>query len=142
MMSPSEVLRALAAAVQRRDADALAALYAEDAVLYHPLTPGGVRGRDAIAASEQGLFDAFSDVEVELRSVLEGGSECAGELLIHATNTGPLDLAGETIPPTGRRVELPSVWWLTLRGDGLITEERDYMDAAGFMTQLGLARPG
>jgi ketosteroid isomerase-like protein len=53
MMVETTVVQQLADAVQRGDAGALAELYAEDAVLHHPLSPTPVEGRQAIQESEQ-----------------------------------------------------------------------------------------
>ncbi len=135
------MFEALVDSVQRRDAAALGRLYAEDAVLFHPLSPEPLRGREAIRASDQILFEAFPDVAVEVRSVLGTEEQCAGEVVIRGTNTGPLDLGDGPMEPTGRRVAVPAVWWVVLR-DGLIVEERDYMDALGFTAQLGISTPG
>ena len=61
------------------------------------------------------------------------------EVVIRATNTGPLDVGGDDpLPATDRRIELPSVWLLRLGANGKIAEERDYLDTAGFLRQLGL----
>ena len=140
-MVQASVVHRLADVLQRRDAGALAELYAEDAVLYHPLSPAPLEGRRAILESEQALFDAFSEIEVNLRTVLMDERRCAAELVIRATNTGPVDLGGEEpVAATGRRIELPSVWVLDLGPDGLIVGERDYLDTATFMSQLGLRR--
>ena len=139
-MNPAEVMRRLADAVQRRDADALAALYAEDAVLCHPLAPMPLVGRQAIRESEQALFDAFSDIEVEVKTLLADDRCCGAELVIRATNSGPIDLGSdEPVPASGRHVELPSAWFLELGPDGLVVAERDYLDTAMFLRQLGLA---
>jgi hypothetical protein len=62
------------------------------------------------------------------------------EVVLRATNTGPLDLgADEPLSPTGRRIQLPSVWFLRLESHGKIAEEGDYLDTACFLRQLGLA---
>ena len=115
-------------------------LFAEDAVLHHPLSPEPIRGKAAIGENEQALFDSFSDIDIEVLRVVSEGDDMALELVVRATNTGPLDVgADEKLPPTGRRIELPSVWFLTLGADGKIVEERDYVDTAGLFRQLGLA---
>ena len=134
-----EVVQKLVDRIERRDAAALTELFAEDAVLHHPLSPDPVRGRAAIRESEQALFDAFSDIEVEVGRVMVEADDVAIEVTMRATNSGPLELApGESLPPTGRRIELPSVWFLLLGADGRIIEERDYLDTATFLRQLGL----
>ncbi|MFA9443791.1 ester cyclase [Egicoccus sp. AB-alg6-2] len=125
--------------IEAGDSEAFAALFAEDAVGHHPLYPEPVRGREAIRQSEQALFDAFSDISVDVRSVLVDGDRSALEVVIEAVNTGPLDLGeGEPVPATGRTVALPASWWLDLGPDDLIVETRDYLDTATFLRQLGL----
>jgi len=137
---PREVVNKLVSAIERGDAAALTELFADDAVLRHPLSPEPIAGKAAIAASEQALFDAFSDVDVEVVRVVGEADDVAIEVVIGATNTGPLDVgAGEPVAPTGRRIELAAAWFLTLAPDGRIVEERDYLDTASFFGQLGLA---
>jgi steroid delta-isomerase-like uncharacterized protein len=134
-----EVVEKLVGAIERRDADALSELFAPDAVLHHPLSPKPIEGKAAIAESEQALFDGFSDIVVEVLGVVAAADDVAVELVIRATNTGALDIgADEKLPPTGRRVELPSVWFLKLGADGRISEERDYLDTMSFFRQLGV----
>jgi steroid delta-isomerase-like uncharacterized protein len=135
-----EVVEKLVAAIERRDADALADVFADDAVLHHPLARESIEGKGAIVASEQALFDAFSEIEVEVVRVIGKANEVAIEVVVCATNTGALDVGGEeALPATGRRIELPSVWLLRLDSDGKIAEERDYLDTASLFRQLGLA---
>ena len=134
------LVRRFIAAIEQRDADAYAALFAEDAVAQHPLVPDPIRGREQIRDSEQALYDAFSDIRVELRSLLSSQDSCAIEVVLRATNTGLLDIGDEQpVPATGRTVELPAVWWCEIRDDGLIAAERDYFDSGALMAQLGLA---
>lgn len=125
-------------AVRRGDTEAYAAGFATDAELIYPLSPEPVRGRDAIREGEQGLFDAFTDIDVEVRSLTSEGSTTVAEVVLRATNTGPIDLGeGEPLPATGVRVELPAVWVFEFGDDGAIVSERDYFDTAAFMAQLG-----
>lgn len=130
----------LIAAVEQRDAQAFAALFAESAVAHHPLSPEPARGRAAIRASEEELFNAFSDVRVELRSVLYDERTGALEVVLSATNTGPLDLGDdEPLAASGRRINLPATWWYELDDRGLVRETRDYFDTGVLMSQLGVA---
>jgi ketosteroid isomerase-like protein len=113
-------------AIERRDADAYAALHAQDAVgAYHPLSPEPLRGRDAIHAAEQELFEQFSGIRLDVRSVLGGDDGLALRLVLSATHAG------------GRTIELPAVWWYDLDGDGLIAEARVCFDTAVLNAQLG-----
>lgn len=138
--STDTALERLIAAVEARDAAAYAALFAEDAVALHPLSPDPIRGRAAIEAAERELFDSFSQVSVEVLTVARKSELCAAEVVLRATNTGPIDVgAGEPLPATGRAIELAATWWLEVRDDGLIVSERDYFDTAALMAQLGLS---
>lgn len=134
----TEAMGGLLAAVRAADAEALSRLYADDAVLISPLG-GEVRGSAAIAASEQGLFDAFTEIAVDAGPVLSAGRTGALEVVVRAKHTGALDLGeGEPLAPTGNRIELPAVWCVDVGGDGRIVEERDYFDPSVLMGQLGL----
>ncbi len=134
-----QVVEELVGAIRRRDANALAELFADDAVMHHPLSAVPIEGKAAIAASEQALFDAFSDIETEIVRVVAEADDIVVELILRATNTGELDVgANDRLPPTGRRIELPSVWLLRLGADERIVEERDYLDTASLFQQLGL----
>ena len=105
-MDDANVVHRMADAVQRRDAEAMAALYSADATVHHPLYPEPARGRDAIRASQQALFNAITDVEVQIRSILTGENTCAAEVVITPTHTGALDVGGKALPATGRRIEV------------------------------------
>jgi steroid delta-isomerase-like uncharacterized protein len=138
-MNARDLVQRIVDAVASGDSEGVATLYAEQATLHHPLFPEPVRGRAAIRAGEQELFDSFSDIGVELRSVLAGESTCAAEILLRATNTGPIDLGGEQpLPATNKRIEAEMVWVFDLGHGGLIVEERDYLDTAALLRQLGL----
>lgn len=72
------------------DADAVAELYAEDAVLRDPVTSPPVQGRAAIRAWYQAAFDAMAE---GMRLELEGSVRIAGPLgaaamMVHAVNNG------------------------------------------------------
>jgi steroid delta-isomerase-like uncharacterized protein len=119
-------VEAVVQALETQDADALVELYADEAVLHHPLSPEPLRGRAAIRASEQELIDAFSGVSVDIIRVLAEGDDVAAEVVVRATHR-----------ETGRRIEMPSVWLFALGADGKIVEERDYLDTASFLRQVG-----
>ena len=139
-MADVDVVDRLIEGILNEDVNAIAACYTDDGVVDHPLYPKPARGHDAIRAHQQILFDAFSDISVDVRSRMEGENVCAAEVVLRATNTGPIDVgAQEPIPATGKRIETRDVWVLDLTPEGLITEERHYMDVAAHMRQLGLA---
>jgi len=113
-------------------------LYAPDAVVHHPFSPAPLRGREAIAALESGLFSAFSDIAWRVESSVEQGQRVAIEFSVAATNTGPLPTPKGAVPATGRRIEVRGASFVTLSPGGAVTEERRYFDVAGMFAQLGL----
>ena len=138
-MLHTEVVHQIIDAIQRSDAQAYAEFFTEDGVLEHPLSPNGLRGRAAIRESEQALFDSFSDVAIDVRSMTAEGSRVVAEVVLRATHTGPIDLGeGEPLAATGQRIEIEAVWIFEFGPEGLLTAERDYFDTAAFMSQLGI----
>jgi uncharacterized protein (TIGR02246 family) len=120
-------------------AGAFADLFTPDAVQHHPFFPEPMVGRDAIRAMEATMFDAFSEVRLEVRRVTEQGDVACLETDITAVNTSDLTMSdGTTVPATGRSVHIAAAVTVTLDADGLITEAHRYEDGLGFLRQLGL----
>jgi steroid delta-isomerase-like uncharacterized protein len=136
-MQHEELLAQVVDTIRRSDAGAYSQLFAEDGVIEHPFAPGPLQGREAIRNGEQELFNAFSDIDIEVLTTLGTGRHAAVELVLRATHTGAIDMGdGSELAPTGRRVELPSIWLFEIGADGAIVAERDYFDTASFMAQL------
>ena len=125
-------------AFENGDVGEFAACFREDAVQQHPMFPAAATSRDEIIQRESPLFAAFSEITLDVRTVIEDGDTTVIEGLIGATNTGDLPTPAGTLPATGRRVTVPTVSIVRLDDAGLVAEERRYMDVAGFMTQLGI----
>ena len=121
-----------------RDAKADDALYAADAVRYDPVTPQGMKGRDAIRKYQETIAKAFQDVEARTLSVVSKGDITAWEWIFTLTNGGPLELPTGNLAPTSRRVTMNGATFYRFNREGLIAEQRDYFDIAGLMQQLGV----
>lgn len=138
-----QLVERLVTAIRDEDLDAFGGLYRGDAVMHEPMLGEPARGREQIVAGEAVLFDAFSDVSVDVHWTFASAGRVVAEVTMAATNDGPLDLGmGEPLPATGRRIDVPMVWVLEVGDDGLIVEERDYFDTAVIMRQLGLDESG
>ncbi len=82
---------------------------------------------------------AFVDEFVAAIRAVSDGSTIAVEVVMRAVDDGPLELGnGEALPATGRRVEIPTAWFLELNEHGKIVRERDYFDTAAMLRQLGV----
>jgi steroid delta-isomerase-like uncharacterized protein len=122
------------------DASGMAALYASDAVFTHP--SGRYQGHDAIQTYLEGLLEGaakpFSDQTMKTSLLIQERDTVVAEWRWLGTNTGPLIMPdGTEIAATGRTVALSGVNVITVR-DGKVASERDYVDIASMMSQLGL----
>jgi steroid delta-isomerase-like uncharacterized protein len=128
------VLDSRLAAWSQRDPAALAAGYAEDALVTSPMFPHA-QGRDAIERSFASLFRVFPDWEVVLEESCINGNRVMQPCRIRATHRGEfMGIAG-----TGRRIEFDCVLILDFR-DGLIQRERRIYDFTGMLIQIGVLR--
>jgi steroid delta-isomerase-like uncharacterized protein len=132
-----EVLDRLTDAVFRKDWEAVARLYAADAVVVTP-DAGEIRGNEEVAAWYGEFLDAFPDARYESAYAHELGNTAIDEGYFVGTNTGTLrSPTGETIPATGRSVRFRACDFATVEG-GVITSHRHYFDQMEFLGQLGL----
>jgi steroid delta-isomerase-like uncharacterized protein len=125
--------------INAHDAEAIAALYADDGVLSDPT--GEYRGREAIVEYWQGFFQTFPDISGRDEFEAESGDTAINEWSTSGTNEGPLETPEGTIPATGKRVTLRGCDAMTVRG-GRITSHRVYYDQLSFLGQLGLVPEG
>ncbi len=133
MPSPREVILAWVDAFNRRDAEAAAALYHEDATNLQVAVGQPLVGRAAIHDDLRNFFGAFPDTFTKVEGLLEDGEWVALEWSGGGTWRG--EFAGQ--PANGRA--------FTLRGSGFfrvlqgkIKFQRGYWDKATWFGQLGL----
>jgi steroid delta-isomerase-like uncharacterized protein len=138
-MSASDLYPRWLEAVNRRDAAAVAALYAPNAVVHDPAYGEPLEGKDAVHRDLVSFFQAFPDLEFELGATLQDGNTVAGEGRFRGTHRGVLVTEQRDVPPTGRRVELGAASFWRLDGQGRILEDRRYFDLAGILSQLGVS---
>ena len=82
--------------------------------------------------------DAFPDGEVKITRVIVEGDWAVVEFINRGTQTGPLQSALGTFPPSGRFMEVRYCSVMRVAG-GLVVEGRDYYDSASIARQLGHA---
>jgi steroid delta-isomerase-like uncharacterized protein len=123
-------------ALNRHDVAGLAALYADDAVLESPMF-ATVRGRGAIAASFERLFELFPDYSIKMRDPL---FICEGERAAEfSTVTGTQRVALFGLPATGEPIEYHAARLFTFRR-GLIEHEQRIYDFGGVLERLEKVR--
>jgi steroid delta-isomerase-like uncharacterized protein len=117
------------------DPDAVAAVFAENALLRETGRPDEIRGRAAIRERAAMLLRGFSDFRLERLALVIDGDTHADRWVMTGVHDG--ELYG--MPPTGRRVRIEGATFTRLGADGLVTEDVHFTDMAGLLAQLGLA---
>ena len=116
------------------DAAALATDYADDAVIESPAA-GVHQGREAAEKALRAIFTAFLDLTVTIEHLLIDGENVASVLTLEGTHIG--DFLG--IPPTGKRFQMPAVFFYQLENGKIVRERRIY-DFTGLLLQIGVLR--
>ncbi|HEY5618014.1 MAG TPA: ester cyclase [Vicinamibacterales bacterium] len=116
------------------DAAALAADYADDAIIESPLA-GIHSGRPAAEHALKAVFAAFVDRTMKVENVLIDGDRVAQVFAIEGTHVG--EFLG--LPPTGKPFHFSAVFLYELR-DGKIVRERRIYDFTGLLIQIGVLK--
>jgi steroid delta-isomerase-like uncharacterized protein len=131
-----ETARRYFAALQARDAQAMAACWSEDGI--EDIVPLRVmRGPQEVQEFFSGLFAALPDAETTVHNVVASDRQAAVEWRTVGTFTGS---PFEGVEATGGRLELRGLDLLEIEDD-LILKNTAYYDGAAFMRQLGMLPP-
>lgn len=129
-------LKSYSEAMNAHDSKKLAALYADSAVVNVAGTPAEVKGKDAIGAQYQKLFDAFSNFKTASSRVFTKGDVVVVEWAWTGTHTGEMGGIKATEKPVGSAGA--DVFWFT--PEGLIKEQHTYYDMGTIMSQMGVSK--
>ena len=88
-------------------------------------------GKSEVRGFYQGLFEALSEIVLDIHDVVESGTLLGCAFTMHGTHTG--ELAG--IAATGRRIQQPGVTILRFDGDRVI-ERHSVADFDTVVAQL------
>jgi len=122
----------------RRDADAVLAMFAADGTYCDPMSGGRLRG-EALKGYMNGLLAAFPDLSFEIASAgLAGDKLVAAQWIMHGTNTGSM----MGLPPTGKSVTVSGADFIHVTGgknqEPKIQTVDGYFDSRAVPEQLGL----
>ena len=135
-MSPTDIAREYTGAWNSRNFDRMRDLMHPD----YSYTGGDgqeQRGPEAGIAINKMFANAFPDGRIDIQNIKESGETVIVEFVGRGTHRG--DLMG--MAPTGKQVNIPVCDILELR-DGKVYREREYMDMATMMVQLGVMPAG
>ncbi len=122
------------------DADAFVGLLADDFVWHDWTQPEPIRDKEAARRYFESWATAFPDMSTKQVSRVVGDDAVAAEIEFQGTNSGPMVMGGNEIPPTNRTVTGRGSYISRFR-DGKIVEFRSCPDIAGMMMQLGFMPP-
>jgi steroid delta-isomerase-like uncharacterized protein len=125
------------AAWDKHDGAAFVSLLADDFVWYDWATPEPMRDKQAARAYFDSWMTAFPDMHTRRVSQIVGDDAVASELEFTGTNTGPMNMGGQSIPATQKKVTGHGDYFARIR-DGKIVEFRTHPDVAGLMMQMGM----
>ena len=146
MPNPRDTVQRLFKTLNSHDLDALGALYADDA---RTRRPGWLQkeGPEALFASYEMDFACVPDASFKAIETVSEGDLVVTELRMTGTNTGPTVLGDfgkallgedvESVPPSGRPIDLPAVFLHEVRDD-LVIAERQYWGLLEFLVQTGV----
>jgi steroid delta-isomerase-like uncharacterized protein len=116
------------------DAAALAADYAEDAIIESPIA-GVHTGPPAAEHTFKAVFAAFLDCTIKTESLLIDGNRVAQALAIAGTHIG--EFMG--LPPSRKSFRIKAVFLYELRDRKIVHERRIY-DFTGLLMQIGVLK--
>ncbi len=125
------------AAWNAHDAEALAVLFAEDAVIVDVGFPSEVRGREAIRERAELIFAAFPDFQIERVELMIDPSTPgnADTWVVTATHRG--EYMG--LAPSGRSINVRGATLSWFGDDGLVVRDIQFWDIPALMAQLAPA---
>jgi len=118
------------------DGEAFVSLFADDFVWNDWTVPEPIRDKQGARAYFDGWITAFPDMRVKQTNRVVGDDAVAAEIEFSGTNTGPMVMAGNQIPPTNKTVTARGSYIARFR-DGKVVEFSSHPDVAGMMMQLG-----
>lgn len=132
MSDPASIAREYLESFNKRDWDKMRSLFADG---YSYTGGDGEKqvGPDAGVAVAQMFSGAMSDAKIDIKSIHVAGSTAIVEFQGSGTHDG--ELMG--IAATGKKVTMPVCMVVDIK-DGKIAAEREYMDMAHMMQQLGV----
>ena len=135
-----KVIEAWEELLSKRDWNRFEDILGESVVLRAPVSPEPLKGRKAVREFYEGFTNAFPDLDPNAQRRFAQGEWVFVEYAVTGTHSGPLVGAGQTIPPTHKKITLPNATIYRVQG-GKVTEISEYFDQLGFLAQLGLASP-
>jgi steroid delta-isomerase-like uncharacterized protein len=109
-------------------------------IVRHSADQPDMQGREPYKQFMMGTRGAFPDWKETVENVIASGDLVATKVSITATMTGALRKPEGTLPPTGKRLEVPCAVFFRI-ANGKIVEIWGYYDSLPFLKALGVLPP-
>lgn len=126
-----------AAEAEAKDTDKFISLFSEDGYFLDVSPAKKYYGHD-VGEPVDAFDSAFPDMHRELFDLNVNGDVVVVELALRGTHRGDLHIAGGTIRPTGKKIDVPCCDVFHLK-DGKVTSFHCYTAASVLLQQLGVA---
>jgi steroid delta-isomerase-like uncharacterized protein len=128
-----QTVRSYFEAMDRRDADAMAAHWSEDGI-EDIVAVGVLRGRDELRDYFNSMFAGMPDARTTITRLVAGEQSCAVEFRIEATMEGAPFMG---IEPSGKHIEIRGMDLFELE-DGKLVSNTSYFDGTSIARQIGM----
>lgn len=128
-----ELIKTLAAELDKGNVDIFLKLYAPDFKYYFPSNNPTPLTREDEIAMARAMFAAIPDFVHEITDIFAVKDRVVLRFVAKGTHKGEL----EGIPPTGSKVAISAICIFRIK-DGLVVEEIEDADMLGFYQQLGM----
>jgi steroid delta-isomerase-like uncharacterized protein len=128
-----EANRATFAAWNAHDPDAVAVIFATEAVIRDVGSPDVLRGRDAIRQRAADLLVAFPDFRLRQLDLVVGEDSNADRWEASGTHSG--SFLG--LDATGNRISVEGATFSRFDSGGLVVEDVNFWDVGALLAQLG-----
>jgi len=128
--------KALLDGITAHDLSQWEALLADNFTCSYPGFRDG-HGKEAAKAYNAPFLVAFPDLRFDIIRTVADGDTVVYVWSGKGTHGGPLTLPSGTVPPTGKRADVPGILVTTIQ-DGKIVREETYWNQVELLAQLGL----
>jgi ketosteroid isomerase-like protein len=136
-MDNEQIVRRAYQIAEDMDMAAWAAAFTEDGTFTDESIGVTWKGPSELPVQVENYHRAFPDMHRELYQVYVSGDIVVVQLALQGTHSGPLNMPGGTLAPTGKRMDAPCCDVLELT-DGKIKRFDCYPSGTVILTQLGL----
>jgi steroid delta-isomerase-like uncharacterized protein len=137
-MSSIDVARAQLVAYNEKNWQAARAILSPVFVYDEVGTHRKAQGRDESIEMWQAWAKALPDSNATITNEIASGSTVVLELIWRGTQSGPMNLEGRQIPPSGKKIEMRACQLIEVDGDKA-KSLRHYFDIGTMLRQLGIA---